>query len=337
MIQIHSNFPLKTRTTFGVDVKAKYFAEACSADEMRELLKMQLSPRIFILGGGADILFTHDFEGVVISSHIMGINVIGETAGEVTIRVGSGVVWTDFVTWALEHNYYGIENLIKIPGLCGGAVVQNIGAYGVEVRECVKSVKALELSQDFKDKVFTNEECRFGYRSSIFKTASDNNNRYFITEVTFTLHKTFVPRLKYADLAKFFTDPSVVTAQDVAEAVTQLRSSKLPDYKIIGNAGSFFKNPVVSRDAVAEVVERYSLKTYPEDDDKVKLSAAQLIEKAGFKGYRVGDAGVSDRHSLILCNYGSASGRDILNIAHDVINGVRDMFGVVLNMEVVVE
>ena len=330
---------LKTDNTFGILAFAKHYVEVQNDLDIIQLTNSTLfqKNKHLILGMGADILFTSDFDGLIIKSSINDIVVEKGDKDYVYVKVGSGIIWNNFVHHALEKSWYGIENLIDIPGTCGGTVVQNIGAYGMEVKNVVNKVRAYRLIPPKSFIELSNEECKFSYRNSIFKE-KDFMNNYLITEITYKLPKEFTPTVKYKDVEQTLSDRNISspTAKDIAGIISELRKNKLPDYTKIGNAGSFFKNPVVLYEDFKDTIDNYYLKIFPVDDRHCKLSAAQLIELAGFKGKREGDAGVYDKHALILCNYGDATGEEIYKLALLIIEKVKMMFGITLSPEVIV-
>lgn len=334
-IEVRKN--LKDYNTFGVAVEAKYFVEVENETKLNELVSdaVFLSNNHLVIGNGSNILFTNDFNGLVIKSTIEGIEVECEDDDSVYLKVGSGVEWNQVIEYALQNGYYGIENLIDIPGDCGGAVVQNIGAYGVEIGNYVCKVRAFRLSSPYDFIELSNKECRFGYRQSVFKSDSFTNN-YLITYVILRLSKHFVPNFQYSGVEQAVGDKESVTARDVAEAISNIRKDKLPDVKEIGSAGSFFKNPVVEYLKYKDIIEKYNLKVYPVTAVECKLSAAQMIEIAGYKGKRDGDVGVYDKHSLIVCNYGNATGEEIYQFALQIVEKVNYMFNLTLNSEVII-
>jgi UDP-N-acetylmuramate dehydrogenase len=327
------NAPLATRNTLRVAARAKLLAEVRDATKLPELLDFPAirASRPFILGEGSNVLLTSDIDGAVIAMDTRGVHV--EQDGDVArIAVAAGERWDDFVRWTLGQGFAGLENLILIPGTVGAAPIQNIGAYGTEVAEFVESVEAWDL---IERRVVTLDRsaCAFGYRDSLFKHEPD---RFIVTAVRFALPRSHALRLDYAGIREELERMGVDKPAPfhVAEAVVHLRTRKLPDPAVIGNAGSFFKNPIV--DAVqGEALKREhdQLVAWPGRDARWKLSAAWLIEAAGFKGVRDGDAGISNRHALVLVNHGKASGQELWAFAQHVIEGVQARFGVRLEPE----
>ena len=330
------NASLATRNTLRVDARATLLAEIRDAAKLPELLDFPAihNSRLLVLGEGSNMLFTGDFDGTVLAMATRGVQV--ESDGDsARIAVAAGERWDDFVRWSLGQGYAGLENLILIPGTVGAAPIQNIGAYGCEVAEFVESVEAWD-TRERRVATLDHATCAFAYRDSLFK---HEPGRYIVTAVRFVLPRNRPLRTDYAgideQLARMGVDKPAPF--HVAEAVVHLRTKKLPDPAVIGNAGSFFKNPIVDV-ALAEVLKREhpELAFWPQPDGHCKLSAAWLIEAAGFKGVREGDAGISNRHALVLVNHGKASGSQLWALAQRVMHGVREKFGVQLEPEPVV-
>jgi len=333
---VKNNISLKPYNTFGIDLKAKYFSEITSVPNLKEAVDFARDKQIplLILGGGSNVLFTADFNGIVIKNSIPGRKIVKETDSYLLLNVKGGEDWPALVDYCVANGWGGIENLSLIPGTVGAAPVQNIGAYGTEVKDVVVEVEVFDLLSG-KTVIIPNKACAFGYRSSIFKNA--DKGRYFVLSVTFKLTKNAVPKLDYAPLKKIFENrkPGSVTAKEVSEAVKQIRRSKLPDPEQLGNAGSFFNNPVVSENKFQELKAGYpNIPSYPLDNHYYKLAAGWLIEQAGWKGKQIGDAGVHKQQALVLVNYGNASGKDILNLALQVKESVNEKFGIELEFEV---
>jgi UDP-N-acetylmuramate dehydrogenase len=330
------NASLATRNTLRVDARATLLAEIRDAAKLPELLDFPAirNSRLLVLGEGSNMLFTGNFDGTVLAMATRGVQV--ESDGDsARIAVAAGERWDDFVRWSLGQGYAGLENLILIPGTVGAAPIQNIGAYGCEVAEFVESVEAWD-TRERRVATLDHATCAFAYRDSLFK---HEPGRYIVTAVRFVLPRNRPLRTDYAgideQLARMGVDKPAPF--HVAEAVVHLRTKKLPDPAVIGNAGSFFKNPIVDV-ALAEVLKREhpELAFWPQPDGHCKLSAAWLIEAAGFKGVREGDAGISNRHALVLVNHGKASGSQLWALAQRVMHGVREKFGVQLEPEPVV-
>jgi UDP-N-acetylmuramate dehydrogenase len=320
--------------TFGIDVNAKYFASVSTLDQFRELISEFKNERKLVLGGGSNILFLNDFDGLVIKNSLEGITVEKEDVYHVWLRVAAGEVWHSFVRYCVDRNLAGLENLSLIPGLTGAAPMQNIGAYGADISETCEEVEAINI--DTGDTVkFSNADCSFGYRESVFKNKF--KDQFLITAVTFKLSKVFKPRINYGDIRRTLEEMRVneITIRAVSDAVIQIRSSKLPDPKVIGNAGSFFKNPVVTAATCSRLLEKYPLMpNYPQSKGKVKLAAGWLIEQCGWKGKVVGHTGAHKTQALVLVNYGGATGKEIYDLALEIKKSVLEKFGVEIAPEV---
>lgn len=335
-MKIIKNHSLKQFNTFGIEATARYFAELQKPGDLQELLKAEESSdqKKLILGGGSNVLFTTDFPGLVIHINTQGISIVSEDTDEVMIKTQAGVEWHELVLHTINLGLGGLENLSLIPGNVGAAPIQNIGAYGVEQKDCFESLTAVNLATG-ETKKFNNKECRFGYRDSIFK--NEFKNQFLILSVTYRLSRKPVFNLGYGAVASELErmqvkQPDVVA---VSEAVCNIRRSKLPDPDLIGNAGSFFKNPVVSAAHYLRLREKYpKIVAFETDDGNYKLAAGWLIEKLGFKGIRRGDAGVCATQALVLVNYGKATGKDILALAHEIMDAVENAFEVKLQPEV---
>jgi len=335
-MRIEKNISIKPFNTFNVDARAKYFAEVNSISELKELLSNKdynLEKRL-ILGGGSNILFTEDYEGIVIKLNSSEIKVLSETEESVFTQVNAGVEWDRFVKHTIDNGLSGIENLSLIPGNVGAAPIQNIGADGVEVKDFIESVNVI-LMDSFEEKILSNAECNFDYRNSIFK--NELKNKFVITSVVFKLSKQSIINLTYAPLKNVFVgkSESEITSRNIRDAVISIRESKLPDPNKIGNAGSFFKNPIITNEKFEELkTEYHDLKGYPENDSKIKISAGWLIEKCGLKGKRSGDVGVHEKQALVIVNYGNATGVEILEFSKMIQSEVEDKFNIKLNNEV---
>lgn len=330
------NHSLKKHNTFGVDAKSKLFSEVHSEKEMLELISNNnlRDEKKIILGGGSNILFTQDFDGLVIKISIGGINVIEEKNDEVLIEAGSGVVWDDLVSFCVNNNYRGIENLTLIPGTVGAAPIQNIGAYGQELADTFISLSGIFLDS-FEQKEFTKDECNFSYRSSIFK--EKYKNKFIISSVRLKLSKNLQPNLSYKSLKKYLTTQQIQnpTIREISLAVTTIRKSKLPDPQKIRNAGSFFKNPIVNNERFNQIKSDFSdVISFPSSGEITKISAGWMIEKCSWKGKRLGDVGTFPQHALVICNFGNASGAEILEFAMRIKEEVQRKFGVTLEEEV---
>ncbi|MBM3420264.1 MAG: UDP-N-acetylmuramate dehydrogenase [Bacteroidetes bacterium] len=331
---IFGNFSLKNHNTFGLDVRASGFCRPSSENEVADCLLKELPPGkpFMIMGGGSNLLFTRDYKGVIIQPAIGGIWYGKPSGDEIEVTVGAGVVWDDFVNQAVSVGLGGTENLSLIPGHTGAAAVQNIGAYGTEVSEIIAAVKAIETSTG-KRRIFTTQECKFSYRYSIFK--DELKGKYIITSVTFRLSRKPQLRLSYGNLSEEAEKKGKATLSSVREAVIGIRQSKLPNPAITGNAGSFFKNPVVPAEKAQILLKQHqSMPVYPAGENCTKVAAGWLIEQCGWKGYRSGDAGVHDKQALVLVNHGNATGNEIFELSEKIRQSVAEKFGIDLEREV---
>lgn len=335
MIHFKENFQLKSFNTFGIDAYAKYFVEITCETDIHELIQTQTFKQNnrTILGGGSNILFTKDFEGLMIHPLIADLDVIDETNDYVKIKAGCGIIWDDFVSYAVNNGWGGIENLSDIPGNIGACPIQNIGAYGSEVESVIEKVIGYDLDEN-RIIEFTHDQCEFGYRTSIFKTKL--KNRILITHVLFRLNK--VPHhlnISYSALVKELENSESKTIQKIREIVMKIRGSKLPQVSKIGSAGSFFKNPIVEEKVVQKIVSEFpSAPVFPAENSKKKLSAAWLIDQSGCKGLQVGDAATYSLQPLVLVNNGNATGAEVLNLSRLIQKRVEDKFGISLEPEV---
>jgi len=328
------NYSLKRHNTFGLDIRASFFASPDNEEKLIKLLRMSVSQskQPLIIGSGSNILFTGDFEGLVIKPEIKDITLVKETNDCIYLRAGAGVVWDDFVSYCVNRGWGGVENLSGIPGTVGASPVQNIGAYGSEVKDCIENVEYLDL-ESLKKVTLSGKDCGFGYRDSVFKNRL--KSKTVIMHVTFILSKYPILNIGYADLSEFFRYRVCKSVNDVREAVVEIRNKKLPDPAVIGNAGSFFKNPVVDIKKAEELKKLYpTLKTFPAGEGLSKLPAAWLIDQCGYKGKRSGNAGVHSNQPLVLLAYEGARAEEILNLANEIINTVREKFGVEISPEV---
>ena len=333
---LEANVSLLPYNTFGLDVRARLFARFASVAELRALLALpavQPAEKL-VLGGGSNLLFTKDFDGVVLKNEIRGLEVAEQTDETALVRAGAGESWHGLVEFALEQELSGIENLSLIPGTVGAAPLQNIGAYGVELQDTFEFLEALEVSTGAL-RTFSRADCGFGYRESVFK--GPLKNQFIVTSVTFRLHRQARPNVSYGALTTTLQDMGIEadpTPRQVSAAVVRIRRSKLPDPAEIGNAGSFFKNPELSQHKYDALHAAYpDLPGYPVPGG-VKVPAAWLIERCGWKGHRRGPHGVHDRQALVLVNHGGAQGADIQALAQEIIVSVREKFGVELHPEV---
>ncbi len=334
MPELLENISLKPFNTFGIEAKARYYFTFDKIVSLQTLISEKyLSENDFlILGGGSNYLFTKDFQGIVLHPVIKGKEIVRENEKAVFLRVGAGEDWDELVQFTVENNWGGLENLSLIPGNVGACPVQNIGAYGVEVKDMISEVEAVDLKSG-EIQIFSNQECRFGYRDSIFK--HELKGCYIVTNVIFRLKKNPQINVKYGRLSTFFNGHvTTVNLGDVRKAIIDIRREKLPDPEKFGNAGSFFKNPVVSRAKAEELFIKYpGIPHYP-FGDKIKLAAAWLIDQAGWKGYRQGNVGVHENQALVLVNYGKATGREILHLADKIKTSVSGKFNIRLEPEV---
>lgn len=334
-MQIHQNFSLKKYNTFGIEAKAKQFVAVHNLDELQAVLKNHSSEKKFILGGGSNMLLTQNIDALVIHVDLKGKKVIKEDDNFVWVESNAGENWHEFVLWTINQNYGGLENMSLIPGNVGTTPVQNIGAYGAEIKDTFVSCDAMNIETQ-EMKTFTKDECNFGYRESIFK--HEAKGKYIITSVVYKLtkhnHKISV---EYGDIKSELAKNNISspTIRDVSNAVITIRQSKLPDPKELGNSGSFFKNPVISRELFLKVQEKFpEVKYFEVSPTEVKVPAGWLIEHAGLKGYRKDDAGVHKNQALVLVNYGNATGQDILNLSKYIQKTVFDKYGIAIEAEV---
>ena len=329
------NISLKSHNSFGVDVISKEFYNIKSEDQALKVLNLLKEKKIIILGGGTNILFTDDIEKPIINIKIKGIKIIYESNNSVHISIGAGEVWDEFVRWAISKNLGGVENLISIPGYVGAAPIQNIGAYGVEIKDVLISCSGF-LIKNLEKKKFKSIECEFSYRSSIFKKSL--KNKFIITEVVLKLSKNnHKIHRAYKSLDDVIKNKKIKnpTIKDIGEIVSDIRKYKLPDPSLIGNSGSFFKNPIVSQDTLTRLKERFSgLVFYKENGSKYKLSAAWLIENCGFKKIKEKNVGVYKNQALVITNLGNATGKEIYSFSQKIKSTVLEKFDILLEEEV---
>ncbi len=332
---VSRNYQLRQHNTFGLQCIASEFFSFNFEEELTELINTGATrnKKILILGGGSNILFTHNFNGLVLHPEIEGISLIKKNNDFADVSVGAGVVWDDFVSWTVEQGYYGIENLSLIPGLTGASPVQNIGAYGVEAKDTIKRVRFVMLT-DGSTVEINGSDCHFGYRDSIFK--HELKGLAVVTRVWFRLSVRPGLNVSYGDIANEVESVGEVNLRNVRQAVINIRQRKLPDPAVTGNAGSFFKNPVVSGEFYAELASQFSNIPHYDlpGDSMVKLSAAWLIDQCSWKGKRVGNAGVHEKQALVLVNYGDATGIEIAALAEEIRISVKEKFGIDLCPEV---
>lgn len=330
MIRIEDNYNMLNHNTFGMNVKARRFVEYESENDLKELIT-SLSGEVLHIGAGSNLLFKGYYDGTILHSAIMGIEVEEEMDDEVLVRVGAGVVWDDFVSYAVERGWGGIENLSLIPGEVGASAVQNIGAYGVEAKDVIALVEGIELTSGQK-RYFGTIECDYAYRHSIFK--AQLKGKYAVTYVTFRLKKNPVLKLEYGNIMAVLGNSEGKTIADVRQAIIDIRNAKLPDPKVQGNAGSFFMNPVVSREKFLALQKDYPQMPYYEVEGGVKIPAGWMIDQCGWKGKSMGRAGVHDKQALVLVNLGGATSDEIIALCDAVCKSVLEKFGIDIHPEV---
>ena len=334
-MNIQQNISLKPYNTFGIDVQAKHFASFHSIDELKELLNhKQTANHKLILGGGSNILFTKNYDGLILKNDIKGIELIKEDDHYVYVRAGAGENWHQFVLYCLQYNFCGVENLSLIPGNVGASPMQNIGAYGVEIKDVFYDLEALHI-KDKRLHTFSLNDCEFGYRESVFK--KKYKDQFVITSVTFRLHKKPAFNTSYGAINNELEKMGIkkLSIHSISQAVINIRSSKLPDWTIIGNAGSFFKNPIIKDQQFKKLKQGFpDIVAFPSGKGFTKLAAGWLIEQCGWRGHREGDAGCYSKQALVIVNYGNAKGDEIYNLSKKIIQSVKQKFGVQLEREV---
>lgn len=334
-MQIEEYKSLKTYNTFGIDCSARYFVSINSVSELKQALSTRTSEELFVLGGGSNMLLINDLNALVLHINIKGIEVVKETDSVVYVKAMAGENWHNFVLHCIKNDFGGLENLSLIPGNVGTAPIQNIGAYGVELKDTFVSCNTLEIDT-LKEREFTKEEVKFEYRNSIFK--NEVKGKYIITSVTFCLtKKNHKKNTSYGDIQKVLSDKKIdnPSIQDISEAVIAIRQSKLPDPKTLGNSGSFFKNPIVDLETFQVFRSKFpEAPFYEVSATEFKIPAGWLIEYSGFKGKRFGDAGIHKNQALVLVNYGNATGKEIWNLALKIQKSVRDKTGITIEPEV---
>jgi UDP-N-acetylmuramate dehydrogenase len=335
MFQLQENISLKPYNTFGIDVKARYFIEIFEKEELSTLYtdKVFAEQQLLVLGGGSNMLFTQDFEGLVVKISIPGIDA-AFTEEDVTVTAGAGVVWNDFVKYCIQEDFAGVENLTLIPGTVGASPIQNIGAYGIEVKDVFNSCEAFEIaSGEFR--TFTYADCQFAYRDSVFK--NELKGQYIITSVQFRLNTQKKINSQYGAIQSILAERNITSPDiaDISDIVAEIRVSKLPDPSTIGNAGSFFKNPVIDKDEFEKIKALFpAMISFPAGKDKMKLAAGWLIESCGFKGLVEGNTGTWKNQALVLVNHGGATGKEVYSFSERIIDTVFAKFGVKLEREV---
>lgn len=334
-MEIFTNYSLKNYNTFGIDAKAKQFVKVDSVTDLLELVTKTPKSDLMILGGGSNILLTQDVEKLVIQLNLKGISIVEDQENYVIIKAMAGEVWHEFVVHTLKNDFGGLENLSLIPGNVGTSPMQNIGAYGIEIKDHFYSCEALNL-ETLQTETFNNEACQFGYRESIFKNS--HKGKYIILSVQFKLSKgKHQLHIDYGAIKQELEHLNIEkpTIQDVSKAVINIRESKLPNPKEIGNSGSFFKNPVIGKEQFDTLLTKNpNMPHYLVSENEIKVPAGWLIEQAGFKGKRFGDAGVHEKQALVLVNYGNATGKEIITVAKNIQNKVNEMFGINIIPEV---
>lgn len=335
-MKLLENISLKPYNTFGIDARAKYLASFSSLEELQEVLNNQSLAlhNSLVLGGGSNILLTKDVDGLVLKNEIKGIDIVSEDEEYVYVKVGGGENWHQFVLYCIEKNLAGVENLSLIPGNVGASPMQNIGAYGVEIKDVFHSLEAMHIGE-MKMQTFSNKDCAFGYRESVFK--NKYKGQFIITSVTYRLNKKPTFNTSYGAIQQELEKMGVqeLSIKVVSQAVINIRSSKLPDWTKIGNAGSFFKNPQVKNAKFHELKQMFpTIPSFPVDETHTKIPAGWLIEQCGWKGYHKGDAGCYEKQALVLVNYGSATGSEIYSLSQEIIESVQNKFGISLEREV---
>lgn len=334
-MELTQNHSLKDLNTFGFDVKAKQYCSVEKEEDLIKILKKCYADELFVLGGGSNILLTEDLDKTVVHINLKGISIVNESEDIAIVKCMAGENWHEFVQFCIENDFGGLENLSLIPGNVGTAPIQNIGAYGVELQDHFLQCEAIH-KQTLETRVFEKQDCHFGYRDSVFKNRY--KNQYIITSVTFRLTKKHHQiHTHYGSIDQELKTMGIEypSIQDVANAVIKIRTEKLPNPKDIGNSGSFFKNPVISKRHFENLLQRYpEAKYYKISDDQYKIPAGWLIDHAGFKGFREGDAGVHVNQALVLVNYGNASGKEVLNLAKKIKSDIYQKYGIDLEMEI---
>lgn len=334
-MKIEKDYNLSKLNTFGINAKALFFTEVESEVDLWELFKcseFKENKKMF-LGGGSNVLFTKDFDGFIVLNKLKGIRVIEEDSDFVWVRAMGGEIWHELVIFSVEAGYWGIENLSLIPGTVGAAPMQNIGAYGAELKDTLENVEAFNIETGEK-KLFSKEECELGYRESIFK--NKEKGKYFISAVILKLNKKEKKNISYKILANYLEENKIEVkrSKDISDAVISIRKSKLPDPKILGNDGSFFKNIFITKEQLDTLLNMFPSIPSFEEDDFIKIPAGWLIEQCGWKGFRGGNVGVHEKQALVLVNYGGATGLEVLELANKIIKSVKDKFGLILVPEV---
>ena len=335
-MQIHQNISLKSLNSFGIDVSATFLSTFTTIDELKEVIEFaeHKSLNKLILGGGTNILFTKNFDGIILKNEITSIELANEDNNFYYVKAAAGELWDSLVIHCIENNYAGIENLSLIPGSVGAAPLQNIGAYGVELKDIFYELEAFNIITKNIEK-FNLKDCSFGYRESVFKTAL--KNQYIILNITLKLNKNPVYNIKYGIIEQELEKMNCreLSIKNISQAIINIRSSKLPNPKEIGNAGSFFKNPIIDETLYQKLIQQHSaMPVYPAKHNQYKLAAGWLIEQCCWKGYRKNDAGCHSKQALVLVNYNSATGKEVYDLSTKIVESVYDKFGVMLEREV---
>lgn len=329
MIGHSKNISLKGYNTFDIDARARDFIEYTNAEDLPAVFAIVKESRFFHLGGGSNVLFIRDFDGFILHSKISGVEILSETDSDVVLKVGASVVWDEFVEDCVCKNLSGAENLSLIPGEVGASAVQNIGAYGVEAKDLIQTVYCYDMScNQFKE--IDASDCQYGYRSSMFKL----NKNLIVTHVAYRLSKVFQPNLAYGNISSRLENPENVTLRELRDTIIAIRNEKLPDPKIMGNAGSFFMNPVVHQEVFDRLIKIYPSMPHYAAANGVKIPAGWLIEQCGWKGKSLGNAGVHKNQALVLVNLGGASAEEILNLSSRIVDDVKNKFGISIHPEV---
>ncbi len=333
MITIEKQYSLLSHNTFGIDVKTDSFIEYSSSEDLKKILSDKLIKNPYLhIGSGSNLLFISDYKGTILHSKIQGIKLKKETDDEVFVQVGAGVEWDYFVAYCVSQGWAGIENLSLIPGEVGASAIQNIGAYGVEAKDLITQVETVERGTG-KTRIFTNAECNYSYRQSIFK--AELKDQYIITYVTFKLSKHPIYNLEYGNINLELTKYPEISLSTIRQAIIAIRNSKLPDPKIEGNAGSFFMNPIIPRSQFLELQKQFpDIPHYDMDKDCVKIPAGWMIDRCGWKGKAIGHAGVHSKQALVLVNRGNATGGEIVNLSQEIRTSVKNMFNIEIHPEV---
>ena len=335
MLEFKKNYCLKKHNTFGIDVKAKHFVSFSCEEQLKAIINSEIfyNNKTCIIGGGSNILLTKDFDGLILHNTINKIHVLEDNEEFVIVEVGGGVNWHEFVQWSIDLNLSGIENLALIPGSVGASPVQNIGAYGMEVKDTITKVHAFEIEKK-AIKIFDNQECRFEYRNSVFKSIL--KDKIIITKVEFKLSKTPLNKTTYGSIEEeLYTLKLKPSPKNIAKAVTNIRNKKLPNPIKLGNSGSFFKNPIISKNKFESLKKEFpQIVGYQISNNKIKLAAGWLIENAGMKGFRENNVGVHKKQALVIVNYGDANGKDIMNLAEKIQKIISEKYGIQIEPEV---